>query len=125
QGSFGNQVRTSVTANRKQSYMKGATGLDFTANVNHDYSPFENLTLTVGANYYLTRDDDNGININELANIPQMSRILDESGRPLPMVRREFFNFPLQARADTIEKYNLPYDWGWNLYDEHQAMQNK
>ena len=133
-GGNAHKVRTSLTAISNSSYSKGNSDYNFLANINDDYSPAKWLKFSVGMNLSISKEENNGVNLegssnyNDLINIPQHSRILDDNGDYLPMIQYiypdRYYNFPTSHRQDTVAKYNLPYDWDWNLKREIDNRDN-
>jgi hypothetical protein len=100
-------------------YSKGNSDFQVTANFVDEYNPKKWLKFSFGANIFMSNLDRNGVVVNELANIPQMSRILDDNGNYVPMIMNStedtYFDVPTWRRRDTAAKYKLPYNWDWNL----------
>ncbi|OFY44608.1 MAG: hypothetical protein A2X18_03270 [Bacteroidetes bacterium GWF2_40_14] len=123
--------RTSMTAISNKKYNKGNTRTDYTINVNDQLMPAQWVRISVGANLNLTEQTNNGMDIKELNYINQMTRILDDNGNYLPMNAQDsrstydsYYTLKTSARADTVAKYKLPYDWNWNLKREADNRDN-
>jgi TonB-linked SusC/RagA family outer membrane protein len=118
-GSEFHRVRTSITGLFNNQYSKGNSDFQVTTNFVDEYTPKKWLKVSIGANYFLSDMKRNGVVVNELVNIPQMSRILDDQGNYLPMIMNNaedsYFDVPTWRRRDTAAKYKLPYNWDWNL----------
>ncbi len=123
------KTRTSITATLNDLYAKKNSDSKFMANINDDYTPAEWLKFSVGVNFSLEENKKNGVEIGDLNYITQHSRILDDNGDYLPMIREysvhdRFYDFSTAQRRDTAEKYGLPYDWDWNLKRDMDNMDN-
>lgn len=130
-GSKTHNFRTSMTAVSNQKYNKGNSRTDFTININDQLMPAEWIRISVGANLNLTEQTNNGMDIKELNYINQMTRIMDDNGNYLPMIAQDsrsnydsYYTLKTSARADTVAKYKLPYDWNWNLKREADNRDN-
>lgn len=114
-----NRVRTSITGVFNNQFSKGNSDFQFTANLTDEYTPKSWLKFSFGTNLFMSKLSRNGVVVNELALVPQMSRILDDQGNYLPMIKNNsedtYFDVPTWRRRDTAAKYKLPYDWDWNL----------
>lgn len=114
-----NRVRTSFTGLFNSQYSKGNSDFQVTANFTDEYMPKKWLKFSFGSNFFMSSLQRNGVVVNELSNIPQMSRILDDQGNYLPMIMNSsedtYFDVPTWRRRDTVAKYKLPYNWDWNL----------
>lgn len=118
-GSEFNKVRTSITGLFNNMYSKGNSDFQVIANFVDEYIPKKWLKFSIGANVFMSDLKRNGVVVNELVNIPQMSRIKDENGNYVPMIMNNaedtYFDVPTWRRRDTANKYKLPYNWDWNL----------
>ncbi len=125
-GSATHNVRTSLTALMNDQYSKGNSDMQVTANIVDEYIPKKWLKFSFGSNIFYSNRLENGVLVNELANIPQMSRILDEDGSYLPMTINSgganYYSVPTSRRRDTAAKYKLPYNWDWNLKRDQENM---
>lgn len=114
-----NRVRTSLTGVFNSQYSKGNSDFQVTASFVDEYIPKKWLKFSFGSNFFMSSLKRNGVAVNELANIPQMSRILDDQGNYLSMIMNStddsYFDVPAWRRRDTVAKYRLPYNWDWNL----------
>lgn len=114
-----NRVRTSITGIFNDQYAKGNSDFQIIANFTDEYIPKKWLKFSFGTNVFLSDLKRNGVVVNELAFIPQHSRILDENGNYVPMIMNSaedtYFDIPTWRRRDTAAKYKLPYNWDWNL----------
>ncbi|WP_299664647.1 SusC/RagA family TonB-linked outer membrane protein [uncultured Polaribacter sp.] len=116
-----NSFRTSLTTIVNEGYAKGDSNIEFLANINDEYIPNKWLKFGVGLNFYLTQEKNNGVDINELSLINQHERILDNNGGYNPMIKQDprardlYYDFGTEKRRDSVAKYNLPYNWDWNL----------
>lgn len=117
-------LRTSVTGTKTDKYNKGNSRSDVNININEDYTPFKWLKFQVGGNITMNKENRNGVANNDLVNIPQMSRITNESGNYVPMINPDNYGFKTSSRADTVSKYGLKYDWDWNLKREYENRDN-
>ncbi len=129
-----NRVRTSFTGTFNDQYSKGNSEFQVNASFVDEYNPKKWLKFSFGANIFLSDMKRNGVVVNELVNIPQMSRIRDANGNYLPMIMNSaedtYFDVPTWRRRDTAAKYKLPYNWDWNLaqdvdnYDKSTKTKN-
>lgn len=113
-----NSLRASIMATQSESYAIGDNDLQIMGNINDRFSPVDWFSLSFGANFSFLNKEKNGVDIRDLKDIPQMSRILDENGEYLPMIMQGdeiYYTVPTSKRRDLVEQYNLPYDWDWNL----------
>ena len=80
------------------------------ASMTDEYTPKKWLRFSFGTNVFMSAVTRNGVSVNDLAYIPQMSRILDDEGNYLPMVQNypndPYYNAPTSSRADTVAAYN-------------------
>lgn len=113
------QVRTSLTGVFNDQYAVGNSDYQVMANMTDEYTPKKWLKFSFGTNVFMSTVSRNGVSVNDLSYIPQMSRILDDEGNYLPMIQNgsndPYYSAPYWNRADTVAKYSLPYDWDWNL----------
>jgi TonB-linked SusC/RagA family outer membrane protein len=131
-GSASHSFRTSLTATSNQKYNKGNTKTDYIISVNDQYAPAKWIRVSLNANINLTEQTDNGVSINELNYINQMTRILDDNGDYLPMAAQyskannydRYYSLSTASRRDTVAKYRLPYDWDYNLKREYDNSDN-
>lgn len=123
-----NNIRTSVTALSNNKYSRGDSRLDIMLNMNDQYRPKPWLEFAFGTNLSFSSRKNNGIAVNELSYIPQMSGILGKDGEYLPMIKNNpddsYYTAPTTSRQDSVNKYNLPYDWNWNLKREQNNKDN-
>lgn len=118
-GSEYNRVRTSLSGLFNNSYAKGNSDVQVIANIVDEYTPKKWLKFSFGSNVFFSDQKRNGVAVNDLTFIPQMSRILDDNGNYLPMIMNSsedtYYDVPTWRRRDTAAKYKLPYNWDWNL----------
>ena len=121
-GSDVNKVRTSISGLFNDQYSKGNSEFQVIGNFTDEYMPKKWLKFSFGSNIFLSQLKQNGVVVNDLADIPQMSRILDDDGNYTQMVN--YYNIPHWRRRDTATKYKLPYDWDWNLKRDIDNLDN-
>ncbi|MCK0131673.1 SusC/RagA family TonB-linked outer membrane protein [Flavobacteriaceae bacterium F08102] len=121
-------ARSSITAISNEGYAKGNSTVEFLANITDQYTPKDWLKLSLGLNLYMTNEKKNGVSINDLSYIPQHSRILDDNGNFLPMIKEQspysFYDFGTEERRDSVASYSLPYNWDWNLKQDVDTRDN-
>lgn len=121
-GSEQNKVRTSLTGLMNNSYSKGNSDFQIIGNIVDEYTPKKWLKFSFGSNVFLSSQTQNGVVVNDLSFIPQMSQIIGDDGSYLPMIMNStndtYYDVPTWRRRDTAAKYKLPYDWDWNLKRE-------
>ncbi|UMB53620.1 SusC/RagA family TonB-linked outer membrane protein [Lutibacter sp. A64] len=114
-----NNLRASLMSLESNKYAVGDSNSQIIGNFNNTFKPVDWFNITFGMNFSMLKQDKNGVAIGELSNIPQMSRILDDNGDYLPMIKNDYddsyYDVSTQKRRDLVEQYNLPYDWDWNL----------
>lgn len=123
-----NTFRASLTTLINNRYTQGDSRFDILFNMNDQYSPKAWLKFNFGTNLSYSNRKNNGVAVNELKYIPQMSRIMGDKGEYLPMVwQRDYDGYyaaPTGNRQDSVGKYDLPYDWYWNLKREKDNLDN-
>ncbi|MCK0130830.1 SusC/RagA family TonB-linked outer membrane protein [Flavobacteriaceae bacterium F08102] len=113
-----NNLRASIMATDSRSYAIGDNDLQILGNLNNRFSPVDWFSFNFGVNFSFTNKEKNGVDIRDLEDIPQMSRILDDNGDYLPMIMQGpdlYYTLSTSRRRELVEQYNLPYDWDWNL----------
>lgn len=116
-----NNIRASVMALQSDQFAIGDGYKQIIANLNNRFSPVDWFSVSFGANISFRNSKSNGVDIRDLQYIPQMSRILDDSGRYVPMIKQNddfYYDVPTQKRRDLVAQYDLPYDWDWNIKRE-------
>lgn len=116
-----NNLRASIMGLQNDLFSVGNSTSQVMGNMNNTFSPTNWFSFNFGLNVSFQNDKMNGADIRELQYIPQMSRILDENGEYLPMVRQNvefYYTAPTSKRRGLVERYDLPYDWDWNLKRE-------
>jgi TonB-linked SusC/RagA family outer membrane protein len=116
-----NDIRASVMAMRSDEFAIGNANKQVIANLNNKFSPVDWFSVSFGANISFRNDDKNGVDIRDLQYIPQMSRILDDSGKYVPMIKQNddfYYDVPTTTRRKLVAQYDLPYDWDWNIKRE-------
>lgn len=116
-----NDIRASVMALQSDQFAIGDGYKQVIANLNNRFTPVDWFSVSFGANISFRNSRSNGVDIRDLQYIPQMSRILDDSGRYVPMVKQNddfYYDVPTQKRRDLVAQYDLPYDWDWNIKRE-------
>lgn len=116
-----NNLRASLMAMQNDKHAVGNETGQFIANINNIFSPVNWFSLEFGLNASFQKNKLNGADIRDLQYIPQMSRILDEDGSYLPMIKQNeqfYYTVPTAKRRGLVEQHELPYDWDWNLKRE-------
>ncbi|WP_202103507.1 SusC/RagA family TonB-linked outer membrane protein [Sphingobacterium faecale] len=119
--SSNNNLRASVMTLNNEKFSYGNSGNQIIGNMNNIFSPNKWLSVNFGLNISVANNKLNGVDIRDLQSIPQMSKILDENGDYLPMIKQSgefYYTVPTSKRRELVEQYNLPYDWDWNLKRE-------
>ncbi|GAA5224795.1 SusC/RagA family TonB-linked outer membrane protein [Membranihabitans marinus] len=126
--SANNTMRASVMALQSDKAAIGDVDQQVLGSISNNFTPVDWFSLSFGINFSLMKKEENGVAIGEINNIPQMSRILDDNGDYLTMIKQNYddsyYDVPTQKRRDLVEQYNLPYDWDWNLKREIDNQDN-
>ena len=120
-GSESNNLRASIMALQSDEYAIGDRDQQIIGNLNDRFRPVNWFSINFGVNFSLRNSENNGVDIRDLQYIPQMSRILDDNGDYLPMIKNNddyYYDIPTAFRRSLVEEHNLPYDWDWNLKRE-------
>jgi len=114
-----NRLRASLMALQSDKFAVGDQNQQIIGNLNNTFKPVDWFNVSFGVNFSILKQEKNGVAIGELSNIPQMSRILDDNGNYLPMIKNDYddsyYDVPTWRRQELVDQYNLPYDWDWNL----------
>ncbi|MEO6948337.1 MAG: SusC/RagA family TonB-linked outer membrane protein [Ginsengibacter sp.] len=119
--SKGNNLRASVMAMQNDKFSVGNATSQVIGNINNVFTPTKWFAFNFGLNVSFQNNTMNGADIRDLQYIPQMSRILDDNGDYLPMIKQNtdfYYTVPTKKRAGLVKQHNLPYDWDWNLKRE-------
>lgn len=123
--SKGNNLRASIMTLHNNNYNKGNQSSQVIGNMNNTFSPTDWFSVQFGLNISMQHSKLNGADIRDLQYIPQMSKILDDDGNYLPMIKHNvefYYTVPTKKRRDLVALYDLPYDWDWNLKREVDNM---
>ncbi|MCO6497912.1 MAG: SusC/RagA family TonB-linked outer membrane protein [Chitinophagaceae bacterium] len=120
-----NNLRASLMTMHNNNYNKRNGSSQVIGNINNTFSPTKWISLQFGLNMSLQNSELNGADIRDLQYIPQNSRILDDDGNYLPMIKNNidfYYTVPTRKRRALVSQYDLPYDWDWNLKREVDNM---
>ncbi len=113
-----NSIRASLMALETDEFAIGNENKQVIANINNKFSPVNWFSASFGVNISFNNKKNNGVDIRDLQYIPQMSRILDSAGNYVKMVKQNddfYYDVPTRTRQGLVDRYDLPYDWDWNL----------
>ncbi|WP_299672569.1 SusC/RagA family TonB-linked outer membrane protein [uncultured Polaribacter sp.] len=113
------RIRASLMALLNDKFAKGDANEQLIGNITNTFEPVDWFSVDFGVNFSILKQEKNGVAIGELSNIPQMSKILDENGDYISMIKNDYtdsyYDVPTERRQSLVDQYNLPYDWDWNL----------
>ncbi|QVY65001.1 hypothetical protein [Polaribacter sp. Q13] len=121
-GGENNTYRSSVTYNKNenQNMFVGNNREEIMTNIRNVLNIGSNLTFTGDLTFNTSNTKLNGMSLNDYSSSHIYENIIDDSGNKLVQTRGLY-----QPFKESMEAQGYPYNWDYNLLQEHENKNNK